>query len=244
MTLELMQIRAAKYGGKCLSTCYINNNTKLIWQCKREHVFQMIPRGVINHWCPSCAREICKKCNSIKKCKNEKFYCIKCKYTRNKKYKLKNKELIAIYNKIKLKETSIRVSNWKKNRRKTDPAYKLRGLISCQIYKGLKLQSSTKRGKSCWDYLGYSQEDLKCHLESKFESWMTWENHGKYIKSKWKENDSTTWTWEIDHIIPHSSLPYRSMEDENFKKCWALENLRPLAAKQNLLDGVNRTRHL
>jgi len=30
------------------------------------------------------------------------------------------------------------------------------------------------------------------------------------------------------------------MEDENFKKCWALENLCPLSAKQNLLDGQKK----
>lgn len=33
------------------------------------------------------------------------------------------------------------------------------------------------------------------------------------------------------------------MNEENFKKCWALSNLRPYSAKQNLLDGANRKRH-
>jgi hypothetical protein len=33
------------------------------------------------------------------------------------------------------------------------------------------------------------------------------------------------------------------MDDENFKKCWALENLRPYSAKQNIIDGVTRVRH-
>lgn len=33
------------------------------------------------------------------------------------------------------------------------------------------------------------------------------------------------------------------MEDENLKKAWALENLRPLSAKQNQIDGSRRTRH-
>jgi hypothetical protein len=28
------------------------------------------------------------------------------------------------------------------------------------------------------------------------------------------------------------------MEDENFKKCWSLENLRPYSAKQNIIDGA------
>jgi len=33
------------------------------------------------------------------------------------------------------------------------------------------------------------------------------------------------------------------MQDENFKKCWALQNLRPLDAKSNMLDGSTRIRH-
>lgn len=28
------------------------------------------------------------------------------------------------------------------------------------------------------------------------------------------------------------------MEDDNFKRCWALENLRPYSAKQNIIDGA------
>jgi len=27
------------------------------------------------------------------------------------------------------------------------------------------------------------------------------------------------------------------MDEENFKKCWTLENLRPLSAKINILNG-------
>lgn len=71
---------------------------------------------------------------------------------------------------------------------------------------------------------------------SQFEPWMTWGNHGRYSKL-WNDNDSLTWTWQIDHIISQSKLPYTSMTDENFKKCWALENLRPLSAKQNIIKG-------
>ena len=33
------------------------------------------------------------------------------------------------------------------------------------------------------------------------------------------------------------------MSDDNFKKCWALENLRPLAAKLNIKEGAQRIRH-
>lgn len=34
--------------------------------------------------------------------------------------------------------------------------------------------------------------------------------------------------WEIYHIIPQSNLPYQTMTDDNFQKCWALDNLNPL----------------
>lgn len=39
----------------------------------------------------------------------------------------------------------------------------------------------------------------------------------------------------IDHIIPQSALLYNSLEHPNFLKCWALENLRPLDARENIL---------
>jgi hypothetical protein len=33
------------------------------------------------------------------------------------------------------------------------------------------------------------------------------------------------------------------MEEESFKNCWKLNNLRPYSAKQNVLDGCYRARH-
>jgi len=33
------------------------------------------------------------------------------------------------------------------------------------------------------------------------------------------------------------------MENEAFKECWALTNLRPYSAKQNIIDGSTRIRH-
>jgi hypothetical protein len=97
--------------------------------------------------------------------------------------------------------------------------------------------------KDIFDYLDYSPKDLKIHLENQFEPWMKWWNHGRYIASRWNDNDVSTWKWQIDHIIPFSKFKYLSIADEDFKKCWTLSNLRPLSAKQNLLDGVRRTRH-
>lgn len=66
---------------------------------------------------------------------------------------------------------------------------------------------------------------------------MNWNNWGRYNAETWDDNDPSTWTWQIDHIIPQSKLKYTSMDDENFKKCWALDNLRPLSSKENLEKG-------
>lgn len=113
--------------------------------------------------------------------------------------------------------------------------------MSSSIREALK---GHKNNISCWKYLPYSCDDLKIYLESLFEPWMTWDNYGYYQHDKWDDNDLTTWKWNIDHIIPQSDLPYLTMEDDNFNKCWEFKNLRPYNAKQNVLYGIGRKRHL
>ena len=98
---------------------------------------------------------------------------------------------------------------------KNDPVFRLRKHTSSRISNYLRSISSGKNGQSIL----------------------------KYDPKTWDDNNFATWTWNIDHIIPHSDLHYSSMEDDNFKKCWALSNLRPINAKQNVLDGVSGIRH-
>lgn len=99
------------------------------------------------------------------------------------------------------------------------------------------LSPLAKNFKSICDFLQYSIEELKDHLENQFEPWMTWDNYGRYVVKEWEDNDSSTWKWQIDHIILHSQFKYSSMDEQEFKDCWALSNLRPYSAKQNLLDS-------
>jgi len=40
--------------------------------------------------------------------------------------------------------------------------------------------------------------------------------------------------WHIDHKTPIAAFNFEKPEDEDFKKCWALENLQPLWAKENM----------
>lgn len=145
---------------------------------------------------------------------------------RDKKYYIKNKEKINEYYK-----------NYVKNRESVDFEFKLKNRVSSSIYLHLKKLSIDKDNNSTFNYLPYNVKELKEHLESQFEPWMTWENWGVYKISEWDDQDSSTWKWHIDHIIPHSKFSYKSMEDESFKECWALSNLRPYSAKQNIIDN-------
>lgn len=131
-----------------------------------------------------------------------------------------------------------------KIKRKENPNFRLRGIISIAIGDALKKNGKSKNGDSSLKYLPYTIQELREYLEAQFEPWMTWDNWGVYNSKTWDDNDLTTWKWQLDHIIPHSTFQYVSMEDQAFRDCWALSNLRPLSAKQNLLDGVNRSRHI
>ena len=148
---------------------------------------------------------------------------------RIKQYIKNNKEHLNKINQIR-----------KKNRRKIDAFYRLKLSVSGSVYLALKKQHSSKNKISCFKYLPYTISQLKQHLENKFEDWMSWDNWGVYNAKLWDDNDKSTWTWQIDHIIPQSKLPYVLMTESNFIKCWSLNNLRPYSAKQNIIEKDRR----
>ncbi len=129
-----------------------------------------------------------------------------------------------------------------KNRRKNDPVYKLRQNTSRLVHDGLKSRGSSKAGGSFYEAIGYTAQQLMDHLMShpEKEPWMNENNQGVYRVELWDKNNPLTWVWHIDHINPHSTFNYTSMNDPEFKKCWSLSNLRPLSAKKNLEEGNRR----
>jgi len=55
LSIEEMNLIAAKRDGLCLSKEYINAKTKLLWQCKKEHTWSAVPDAVKRGgWCPIC----------------------------------------------------------------------------------------------------------------------------------------------------------------------------------------------
>ena len=99
---------------------------------------------------------------------------------------------------------------------------RLRGAMKANLVARLKQRLINKNKKSTFDVLPYTVDELKIHLESKFEPWMTWDNYGE---------------WEIDHITPDSWFKYNSFEDKGFQDSWALENLQPLRKRDNCSKG-------
>ena len=54
-TIEDMRKLAKKRGGKCLSSSYVNNKTKLKWQCSKGHVWMAKSNDITTgYWCRQC----------------------------------------------------------------------------------------------------------------------------------------------------------------------------------------------
>lgn len=155
--------------------------------------------------------------------------CKKCRYEYIVEYRKRNKEKIKQYHKqywkqyyLDNREKRIQYNNkYTRNKIKTDPNYKLRVYISILINRSLK---GKKNGHSWESLVDYNQEELRNHLESQFADGMTWENYGRN-------------GWVIDHIIPVSLFNIDSPRSKGFKKCWALENLRPMWEHDNLVKN-------
>jgi len=96
-------------------------------------------------------------------------------------------------------------------KRKQSIEYRLNDAISSSIYDALK---ERKNGRRWEKIVGYTLSDIMIHLESLFLDGMSWDNYGK---------------WHIDHIIPRYTFTI-----DQIKECWALSNLQPLWAEDNM----------
>lgn len=139
---------------------------------------------------------------------NENNKDLKSEY--QKKYYAENKESLLLRN-----------NEYRRLKREIEPLYRLTGNIRTLINKSIKRGGYTKKSRT-FEILGCSFEEFKNHLESKFESWMTWDNYGLY-------NGELNYGWDIDHIIPVSS----SENEEGVIALNHYTNLQPLCSKIN-----------
>lgn len=226
-SLEKEDIDFPKTKNKCKVCMAIYN--KFYYENNKEHLLQLNRDSYkIN------VEKICEQKKEYNK-KNNKAR--KEWYENNKNRTKQSKKDYYNANKNHIKENR---NKYSKVKYANDPIFRIRQLISSSIRKQLQRNTSYKSRKSCLDYLRYTIQELKEHIEKQFEPWMNWSNQGAYNAKTWKDDDQATHTWQLDHIIPHSAFQYASIEDQSFKKCWALSNLRPYSAKQNIIDGNRR----
>jgi hypothetical protein len=56
LTLDEIQRDAARYGGRCLSTHYVDSLTRLEWECGAGHRWLAVAHAIRQgHWCKRCA---------------------------------------------------------------------------------------------------------------------------------------------------------------------------------------------
>jgi len=149
---------------------------------------------------------------------NKENICNRVKENRNDEYQSEYYKEYRIKKRESLREYRREYENYKK---KTDPLYKLSSNIRTSIKSNLRKAGYLKESKTEL-ILGCSFEELKLHLESKFEAWMNWENHGLY-------NGELNYGWDIDHIIPISS----AKTEDDIIRLNHYSNLQPLCSKIN-----------
>jgi hypothetical protein len=139
----------------------------------------------------------------------------------------KKKEIARRWRRNNPRKAMESIKKWQKNnpdkvrairkKAETNPLYKVRKNMRKRLKELIKSAKS-----SATDYrrnfIGCSTKELKRHLESQFESWMTWENYGS--------------RWHVDHIIPVAAFDQTCAKQR--KACWHFSNLRPLCAKKNI----------
>jgi len=112
-----------------------------------------------------------------------------------------------------------RTNIWEKNRNKTDPKFNLGRRIKAAIQLSLK---GNKNGRGWETLVGYTLNDLIKRLQDTMPKGYTWQD---FLQGK----------LHVDHIIPIRAFTFNKPEDEEFKQCWSLWNLRLLPSKENIL---------
>lgn len=171
---------------------------------------------------------VCSRCNEMKgreEFKKESRYlsgigtmCKACSRVAASTWYYQNKQRALEACKRWKKRNPEKISAyWKEalKREKLDPRKRLIRSFRSRL-KGSKIASGST---AAYEALGYSAGELRVHLERQFVGEMSWDNYGQ---------------WHIDHIVPIASFEFSSVEDPGFIRAWALTNLRPLWAIDNL----------
>lgn len=97
------------------------------------------------------------------------------------------------------------------------PASRVLNAVRSRFWAAVKSRTDARLFRDC----GYTLEELMAHLEARFSDGMTWENYG---------------SWHVDHVKPCALFDHS--DKTQLIQCWALSNLQPLWASENLKKGA------
>ncbi len=140
----------------------------------------------------------------------------------HKKWAEQNKEHLSKYIKEYRENNVDKIRqikrDYERNRKARDPIYKLISNFRTAIYTVLKESNVDKYGHY-YDILQYTPEQLITHLELQFKDTMGWNNYGE---------------WHVDHKLPITHFNISEIGDEEFMRCWSLDNLQPMWGIENI----------
>ena len=139
-----------------------------------------------------------------------------------KEYRLKNEEHKKEYNKEynSRPETQEYRRNRKRNQYQTDINFRILTLCRVRLLEALK---GFDKSASTMELIGCTPDELRRHIESLFEPWMTWENQG-------------LGGWDIDHI--KACFHFNLADPEQQRACFNWSNLQPMEHIANIKKGT------
>lgn len=173
------------------------------------------------------------RCRPCKRAKEAEWRSRPDQKERQKKWRDSNKQKVKLTNKAYRASgysSTLAVAKWReenkdyarredarrmRDRRSSDPNFRL----LCRLRARLRSMLRSRGGRSTQSIFPFTMPQLRQHLEKQFLKGMNWEN---------------AHLWHIDHITPVSAFSISSVDDPDFRRCWSLQNLRPLWAVDNL----------
>ncbi len=189
------------------------------------------------HKCHRVRDGLVAKCKSCRKATRKKRYekNPEKELAVNRKYRKKNIEKVRAHDRERYEqnpekrremirkchqrpEYKKRNNALRKERRKTEPEYRLTCNLRRRLHSALK---GNTKSASTMVLLGCTIEHLRDHLTKHFQTGMTWDNQG---------------TWHVDHMLACASFDLSDPEQQ--RRCFHWTNLQPLWGLVNSSKGA------
>lgn len=102
------------------------------------------------------------------------------------------------------------------------------GRLNCRVGNAVRACLGGLKGwRPTFSLLPYTSDELRLHIERQFHGRMDWP---AFMRGE----------IHIDHIVPLASFKISGPDCDEFKRAWAITNLRPMWSKDNLRKSAKR----